>query len=215
MEALKMYRKAIRMDDNVERTMMNHPTIEPVEDDAEGPEFVPEIQIITNQEEQSKFMELPSEIAIQIFKWAVYFELPMVIELSAVSKQFQSLVKAAPIWKFMSSRAHQERDLSLCLPDFKSDWFSLWRDLPQLRQDGVYISKVSYIRPGYNAESYTQPLHLVTYFRYIRFLKNGRCMLVTSTSPPNEVVPQLSHFKGTIATHWIWTGPDEITMQVF
>jgi len=52
---------------------------------------------------------------------------------------------------------------------------------PHMRFDGLYVSRNTYIRTGLTEWRYRNPVHLVTYFRYLRFLPEGR--FITRTSP--------------------------------
>jgi hypothetical protein len=65
---------------------------------------------------------------------------------------------------------------------------------PRLRTDGVYINRITYFRSGLSFSSLNNPVHLVTYYRYLRFFGSsagyGVWWLITSR-PPKEVLDQL------------------------
>lgn len=68
---------------------------------------------------------------------------------------------------------------------------------PAFRTDGIYISKITYIRQGYQESAISQPSHLVTYYRYLRFF-NGPAtrdkqivMALVSTDKPRQVIESL------------------------
>lgn len=66
---------------------------------------------------------------------------------------------------------------------------------PRLRFNGCYISTVNYIRPGGTTPSQSAwhtPVHIVTYYRYLRFFRDGTCASLLTTSEPGEVVPYLT-----------------------
>ena len=72
---------------------------------------------------------------------------------------------------------------------------SMFRTRPRLRFNGCYISTVNYVRPG--ASSPTQitwntPVHIVTYYRYLRFFRDGTCVSLLTTSEPVDVVHYLT-----------------------
>ena len=76
---------------------------------------------------------------------------------------------------------------------------TLWRELfhtyPRIRFSGVYISTVNYTRPGGASVSqftWSNPVHIVTYYRYLRFFRDGTCMSLLTTSEPLEVVHHLT-----------------------
>lgn len=66
---------------------------------------------------------------------------------------------------------------------------------PRLRFNGCYISTVNYIRPGGNTASqvtWNTPVHIVTYYRYLRFFRDGRCASLLTTNEPIDVVHHLT-----------------------
>jgi F-box protein 9 len=70
----------------------------------------------------------------------------------------------------------------------------MFRFRPRIRFNGVYISTVNYIRPGQAAPSQTtwgSPVHIVTYYRYLRFFRNGAVLSLLTTHEPAEVVHAL------------------------
>ena len=73
---------------------------------------------------------------------------------------------------------------------------------PRLRFAGVYISTVNYPRPGAsspNQVSWTTPVHIVTYYRYLRFFRDGTAISLLTTSEPIDVVHYLT--KEHLALH--------------
>lgn len=66
---------------------------------------------------------------------------------------------------------------------------------PRIRFSGCYISTVNYIRPGASTPSqisFNTPVHIVTYYRYLRFFRDGTCISLLTTTEPIEVVHQLT-----------------------
>ncbi|EFP76624.2 uncharacterized protein PGTG_02085 [Puccinia graminis f. sp. tritici CRL 75-36-700-3] len=80
---------------------------------------------------------------------------------------------------------------SLCRKSHAHDWRRMYIEQPRLRLDGCYISLVRYPRLGESANPWYTPTHFVTYFRYLRFLEDGRCLSFTSTEEPSQVVRSL------------------------
>lgn len=71
---------------------------------------------------------------------------------------------------------------------------TLFRLRPRIRFNGCYISTVNYTRAGQaspTSVTWNQPIHIVTYYRYIRFLRDGTCISLLTTSEPADVVPYL------------------------
>lgn len=70
------------------------------------------------------------------------------------------------------------------------------RHRPRIRFNGCYISTVNYVRPG--ATSVTQvswntPVHIVTYYRYLRFFRDGTVISLLTTTEPIDVVHHLTN----------------------
>ena len=96
---------------------------------------------------------------------------------------------------------------------------------PRVRFNGCYISTVNYQRSGAaNTMSLTwgSPIHIVTYYRYLRFLRDGTCISLLTTSEPADVVPYLhiehmhkrhnnlptAPMKDALLGRWRLTGPE-------
>jgi F-box protein 9 len=58
---------------------------------------------------------------------------------------------------------------------------------PHLRFDGFYVARNTYIRTGLTEWRVKNPVHLVCYYRYIRFLPDGTLLYRTSPEVPSKV----------------------------
>ena len=77
---------------------------------------------------------------------------------------------------------------------YASSWRQMFRSRPRIRFNGCYISTVNYTRPGAtstNTLSWGAPVHVVTYFRYLRFFKDGTVISLLTTNEPVDVVHHL------------------------
>jgi F-box protein 9 len=75
------------------------------------------------------------------------------------------------------------------------DWREVFRSHPRIRFTGVYISTVNYTRAGGASASQTTwntPVHIVTYYRYLRFFRDGTVISLLSCNEPIEVVHHLT-----------------------
>ncbi|KAI4655954.1 hypothetical protein J4E93_000670 [Alternaria ventricosa] len=101
----------------------------------------------------------------------------------------------------------------------------LFRQRPRIRFNGCYISTVNYTRPGQaepTTSSWNSPIHIVTYFRYLRFLRDGTCISLLTTTEPADVVPYLytehirknhhnlpsAPMKDAVLGRWRMSGPE-------
>jgi len=74
---------------------------------------------------------------------------------------------------------------------YSASWQKMFRLRPRIRFNGCYISTVNYIRPGQASPSqitWNSPVHIVTYYRYLRFYRDGTVISLLTTSEPPEVV---------------------------
>lgn len=108
----------------------------------------------------------------------------------------------------------------LLVPSVYPTYRALFRLRPRIRFNGCYISTVNYTRPGQaspTSVSWNSPIHIVTYYRYLRFLRDGTCISLLTTSEPTDVVPLLwiehlgsatGPMKDAVLGRWRLSGPD-------
>lgn len=81
------------------------------------------------------------------------------------------------------------------IPTPYPSWRQLFRSRPRLRFNGCYISTVNYNRPGAhssNSLAWGAPVLTVTYFRYLRFFRDGTAISLLTTAEPVDVVHYLT-----------------------
>ena len=72
------------------------------------------------------------------------------------------------------------------------DWRTVFVNQPRVRLNGCYIAACHYARPGMSEESaWIRVVHVVEFYRSIRFLPDGRCLSLLTTDPPSETVRKL------------------------
>ena len=80
-------------------------------------------------------------------------------------------------------------------PSTYNTYRAQFRHRPRLRFGGCYISTVNYTRPGASAQdkrTWNSPIHIVTYYRYLRFFRDGSCISLQTTTEPADVVHYLT-----------------------
>ncbi|RPA81270.1 hypothetical protein BJ508DRAFT_414914 [Ascobolus immersus RN42] len=77
-------------------------------------------------------------------------------------------------------------------------WRRMFMERPRIRFNGIYISTVNYTRQGIAAGSFSTAVHIVTYYRYIRFLPSGQVLSLLTTHHPTEIVPHFSLIQPTL-----------------
>lgn len=78
---------------------------------------------------------------------------------------------------------------------YASSWQRMFRLRPRIRFNGCYISTNNYIRPGQaspNQFTWNNPVHIVTYYRYLRFFRDGTLISLLTTTEPADVVHHLT-----------------------
>lgn len=80
-------------------------------------------------------------------------------------------------------------------------WQRMFRRRPRIRFNGCYISTVNYIRPGQqtNSLAWNSPVHIVTYYRYLRLFRDGTAITLCTVEEPASVVHHMT--KEALALH--------------
>lgn len=77
----------------------------------------------------------------------------------------------------------------------QQDYRELFHSCPRIRFTGVYISTVNYTRSGGASVTpavWGSTVHIVTYYRYLRFFRDGTVISLLTTHEPIEVVHLLT-----------------------
>lgn len=155
------------------------------------------------KEEANLLADLPSDVLVKILEYLGWMHLPSLETISAASRSLFLTCRQDSLWKNLCG--HMEcckRETGL----FDESWRMQYIMRPAFRTDGIYISKITYFRQGYQESAISQPSHLVTYYRYLRFF-NGPVtggkrivMALVSTEKPRHVIESLKEL-------------DELTMK--
>jgi hypothetical protein len=186
--ALDCYRLAIRKDQNVEqkyRKALQSSTLLPIEtqepseyytyynfgdDQKQDPLQSMNALVNSFSELELEFKEslletLPSELLLHILKWYLYSDMAHLINLRLVCRKMFLLTHEKSLWRLLCEMIHvNDSPMALfeeCAQKHDGDWFALFLKKPRIKYHGVYISRVNYLRQGYN-ETYNQPIHMVS-----------------------------------------------------
>ncbi|KPM45962.1 hypothetical protein AK830_g677 [Neonectria ditissima] len=96
--------------------------------------------------------------------------------------------------------AQRRRDQALAVthsltPSVYPSWKALFYARPRIRFNGCYISTVNYVRTGQastNQTTWGSPIHIVTYYRYLRFFRDGTLISLLTTNEPSTVIHHLT-----------------------
>ncbi|KAG7262497.1 hypothetical protein CRUP_035423 [Coryphaenoides rupestris] len=123
----------------------------------------PKICLPETRMSQMHISALPPEVLMYIFRWVVSSELDMrtLEQLSLVCRGFYICARDSDLWRSACLRVWGRTTLA----PFKS-WREMFLERPRVRFDGVYISKVSYVRQGEESlDGFYRAWHHVAYYR--------------------------------------------------
>jgi F-box protein 9 len=82
------------------------------------------------------------------------------------------------------------------VPDTYATWKAIFQSRPRIRFNGCYISTVNYVRTGQASTNQATwggaPIHIVTYYRYLRFFRDGTVISLLTTFEPSHIVHHLT-----------------------
>ncbi|KAH8247752.1 hypothetical protein KR038_009261 [Drosophila bunnanda] len=148
------------------------------------------------------FSDLPPEIVMRILRWVVSAQLDMrsLDQCAAVCKGFYVYARDEELWRLACVKVWGHNVGTLDAQDTgSSQVYYSWRDMFIRRErvhfNGCYISKTTYLRMGENSfqDQFYRPVQLVEYYRYIRFMPDGKVLMMTSADEPAQGVNKLKH----------------------
>ncbi|XP_031631673.1 F-box only protein 9 [Contarinia nasturtii] len=231
-EAMRMYRKAVHIDPDIEFKMYDklkttihlannivetNPTTNQSSDDNKNVEDLSDVDLvhrfqtsIVNENgnllnrgnadtgvivtEGGHISDLPTEIILFILRWVVSSNLDVrsLEQCSMVCKGFYLLARDMEIWRLACFKVWGHSIGALKDSKYTS-WRQMYIERPRVCFNGCYISKTSYLRYGERSfqDQFYRPVHLVEYYRYIRFFPDGGVLVMTSTDEPSQIVGKL------------------------
>lgn len=131
---------------------------------------------------------LPEEVLLLVLE-----RLPITSLAAAqcVCRQWRNVGASQSLWlracneAFFTSTA--EQNAALVRQQYGGSWKRMLLERPHLRYDGIYVSRNTYLRTGVVEWSVRNAVHLVLYFRYLRFFPDGSFAYRTSPEPLSRV----------------------------
>lgn len=172
----------------------------------DGQDVVAEVQPVL------PLVHLPSEIWISILDILVTSDPLLWINFGMSCKRNAFLAFASSaLWRracyLVYPRQHYEENVGVTtqelpvpkdplslLPHYGDSWKRILAERPFIKFLGCYISVVNYYSEGGRSElsqRWTNPVKTNTYYRYIRFYPDGKCVLALTTLEPTKVIGQL------------------------
>ncbi|GAB4844170.1 F-box protein 7 [Ancistrocladus abbreviatus] len=132
---------------------------------------------------------LPDELLYEIFVRMTPYYLG---RASCVCRKWRYTIRNPVFWRHACLKAWQLSGVvdnyKILHSKYEGSWRKMWLLRPRVRTDGLYVSRNTYIRAGVAEWKVTNPVHLVCYFRYIRFFPSGRFLYKNSSQKVKEVV---------------------------
>lgn len=111
--------------------------------------------------------------------------------------KFRLLTKSPLLWREIVRETYYPPilDPSITLTTLyerhHSDWRTVFINQPRLRLNGCYIAACHYARPGLSEDAWVRVIHVVEFYRSVRFLPDGTALSLLTTDPPSETVRKL------------------------
>ncbi|KAK9456898.1 hypothetical protein V1511DRAFT_520771 [Dipodascopsis uninucleata] len=219
-DALRFYRQAFRLDDTVDKIYKNtHFPISSFKKATSGPtsktlpksssipsnnncsrdilsEFADENMEPEDEELPSPLMLLPNEILNVILRALAVMDLSTFTKTTYACKKLAYLAYSdSVLWRSLCMKEYTRMNYEIPIDEneaiqlWNHDWRRMFLERPRIQYNGIYISTCNYQRSGIS-DSWYVPIHIVTYYRYIRFFEDGTCLIMLTTREPIEVVPE-------------------------
>ncbi|KIM26198.1 hypothetical protein M408DRAFT_197300 [Serendipita vermifera MAFF 305830] len=178
--------------------------------------FPPLEQLVFERDEEIQpfyINRLPDELLIHVLRCFVHAADTRSVErFGAVSRKARVVTLDLSLWRDFVDLIYVPPQLNhppeILLPFFQFDYRNMYINQPRVRLDGVYIAACHYVRKGHSENAWVNITHLITYYRYLRFLPNGIVLSLLSsdaTATPQQIIPHLkldSPAKGMQVGQW-------------
>ncbi|PSC69046.1 F-box 7 [Micractinium conductrix] len=127
---------------------------------------------------------LPEEMLLYVLQ---FLPIHGLAAAQIVCRQWRSVGGSPSLWRaacmdaFFTSTVEQNEDL--VRRQYRGCWKRMLLERPHLRFDGVYVSRNTYLRQGIVEWKVKNAVHLVLYYRYMRFYPDGTFAYRTSPEP--------------------------------
>ncbi|GAV71965.1 F-box-like domain-containing protein [Cephalotus follicularis] len=142
---------------------------------------------------------LPDELLFEVFARMSPYDLG---RASCVCRKWRYTVRNPVFWRNACLKGWQLsgalENYMILQSKYGSSWRKMWLSRPRVRTDGLYVSRNTYIRAGVAEWKITNPVHIVCYFRYVRFFPSGRFLYKNSSQKVKDVA-KLMNFRASKA----------------
>lgn len=153
---------------------------------------------------------LPDDIIQVIIELLIHQDTPSFVSFAMCCKRIAYLgFSTSHSWKILCNLVYPKQqynpevarlngistDQSKMVISYDHDWHRMYMERPFIKFNGIYISVVNYYREGGRADgssSWTNPIRMITYYRYIRFYPDGSCLKLLTVEEPQHIVSKFS-----------------------
>ncbi|CAM8979068.1 unnamed protein product [Rhodiola kirilowii] len=136
---------------------------------------------------------LPDELLFEVFARMTAYDLG---KASCVCRKWRYTIRNPAFWRNACLKAWQPTGIvenyKILQSKYDGSWRKMWLLRPRVRTDGIYVSRNTYIRAGIAEWKVTNPVHLVCYFRYLRFYPTGRFLYKNSSLKLKDVMKYMN-----------------------
>ncbi|XP_026455289.1 F-box protein 7-like [Papaver somniferum] len=132
---------------------------------------------------------LPDELLHEVFARMTSYSLG---RAACVCRKWRYTIRNPVFWRSACLKAWQiigaAENHRIFQSTYQGSWRKMWLLRPRIRTDGLYVSRNTYVRCGTPEWKTSNPVHVVCYFRYIRFYHSGRFLYKNSSQKVKDVV---------------------------
>ncbi|KAI3925212.1 hypothetical protein MKW92_045841 [Papaver armeniacum] len=110
---------------------------------------------------------LPDELLHEVFARMTPYSLG---RAACVCRKWRYTIRNPVFWRSACLKAWQVKSQDF-QSTYQGSWRKMWLLRPRIRTDGLYVSRNTYVRCGTPEWKTSNPVHVVCYFRYIRFFQ--------------------------------------------
>ncbi|KAG1369852.1 F-box protein 7 [Cocos nucifera] len=131
---------------------------------------------------------LPDELLFEVFARMSPYTLG---RAACVCRKWRYTIRNPSLWHPLCLKTWQmsgaETNYKIVQSMYEGSWRKMWVQRPRIRSDGLYVSRNTYIRTGVAEWKVTNPVHVVCYYRYLRFYPSGKFLYKISSQRVKEV----------------------------
>ncbi|XP_049391441.1 F-box protein 7-like [Solanum stenotomum] len=132
---------------------------------------------------------LPDELLFEILSKMTPYTLG---RSTCVCRKWRYTIRNFIFWRNACLKTWQVPGTLVLVLKYDGSWRKMLLLRPRLRTDGIYVSRNTYIRAGVAEWKITNLVHIVCYYRYMRFYPSGRFLYKNSSQKVKDVAKYLN-----------------------